>query len=376
MRKSAFAAAMAASLLLCSRLGHAETTEQLIVRADQAYAASRWADALPLYREAASSQAPDTLRARAQSRIGYVLYKTGDRAGAGTAWAEAAKRFPDQPKIACDSLVRVGNLAVAAGDYPGAIRSFGDAVEKYGAAPEAKDIVPEALVRLGAAYLHQAEAAKGAAPSGATAQAAWDAAEKDFKLARASLERVVKDFPTAAEHAAEARLQLIALDFEWALYDRGGTHDAVVAGADRFLRDFPSDTARIPTVRLLRGEALEQLGRYDDAIAELNAVMALPAAKGKEPAGTAQFHLARCYDRKGDGERAIEEYRRFLRDVKPSFTAWQERPGAAFFIGYVYERMRRPDEATAAYEAVESSYPGSLFATLARRQREYLESRR
>lgn len=333
--------------------------QQDLSKADEAYNNRRFIEALPLYERLAGRQIPTRIQANAQLRVGYSHYLLKDTATARVAWQAVADRFPSESRAACEALLRVGHLALKEYDFGAATTAFGRAANNYANAPEAAVFAAEAACRLGSIYLRQAEDNKlRRVPDATSAKAS-----SYFEMSRSAFERVVASFPGQTEYVSEAKMQLAALKLEYAL-QRKGSYTYAVAACDTFLEEYPEDIQRVPTVRIIRAEALYYLNRLDEAIAEIGRVQEKYPTSG-QPAGTSQFLLANCYASKGDLPKAIAEYQRFLDNVTVSFSSWEERPAAMYQIGMALRSLGRNREALAEFALLKSRYPDSFFVSLA-----------
>lgn len=296
----------------------------------------------------ARADLPDKVRARAKARVGFTYVYMGDRANALRTYLDVADQFAGQKEIACTALVNAGHLYAQDKDYLNAIASYRRAIKAYGDAPEARKWAAQAQLRIGMAYLgyHDPALAGG----------------RDIRKAHDAFEQVLKTYPDQIEWATEARLQLLALNLEFAINGWAGLDD-VVKECDSFAKANPGDVERLPTAHLVRAEALYHLERFDDAIGAISLVQQ-QGRKDSAPWGTSHFLLAQCYDRKGDFSRAIAQYQRFLDNVTTSFSAWEERPAAQYGIGTCLRALERPREAEQAFAKLKAEYPGSYFAGL------------
>jgi tetratricopeptide (TPR) repeat protein len=337
-------------------------TQKTATEADAAYSQKRYSDALAAYRSVADSTLPEPLRARALTRVGYCLYRLADRPAARAAWESVPDRFPTQSDFACDALLRAGNVAAAAQDYEGAIADYRRASDNYhdkATTSDARATAAEALCRLGSAYLNRAESDKATVPGGQTIAAAWAAGSDNFERAKSAFERVPREYPECAEWVAEARMQLVALSYEYAFSGSQGAYSDVVEEADAFLAAFPEDPVRRPTVLLLRAEALHEDGKPEAALRDVDVIISAYAATAGPSLGQAQYLRARCLHSRYDFEAALKAYRLFLDERRPCFLPEVHRPLAQYYVGLCLEGLGRPDQAITALEAVCHDYPDS-----------------
>lgn len=315
--------------------------------ADSLFQAKDYDRAIPAYeRVLADKSLPSNIRASAQVRIARSHLFKGNPAEARKAYLALAETFTDQPGLCSESLLHAGSLSAQAKDYDSAIAHYTQAVERYANSTDyARLRAAEAQTRLGSVYLSRRVSGK-----------------RELDKAVAAFEQVEKVFPDQKEWVAEAKMQLVALKLEYAINDKA-EYAAAARLADSFIQAYPEDTKRLPTVRLVKAEALFHDGHYSEALKEANAVRATYPDSG-QPAGTAQFLAAQCLERQRDYPAAIAGYRAFLA-APVSFSAWEERPGALYFIAMCYRAQGDLGSAVKANTELRTQYPDSYFAKAA-----------
>jgi TolA-binding protein len=311
------------------------------------YDSKQYDEALPQLQQLADSKAPDALRARALAYVAFCQVGKGDRVSAKSTYETILNRFPAD-QHACRALLGLGNLAGLEKDYPNALLSYERAANDFAHSTGARAWAAEAQCRVGSCRLGYHDPAFGG--------------KRDLAKALEAFQRVVDRYPDQSDWVAEARMQLVALEMEYALNHRVLFSEAQKS-ADAFLTTYPTDTKRIPTVHMIRAEALFHQDKFDDAITEIRLIQSQYSDSG-QPAGTSQFLLGQCYDRKGDYERAIAEYRKFVDAVKVSFSAWEERPGALYGIFTCERILGHRTGALAVVEELKRDYPKSYFVAL------------
>jgi tetratricopeptide (TPR) repeat protein len=315
--------------------------------ADSLFQAKDYDRAIRAYEQVLADRSlPSDIRASAQVRIARSQLFKGDSAEARKAYLVLAETFPDQPGLCSESLLHAGSLAAQAKDYESAIAHYTQAVERYAKSTEyARLRAAEAQTRLGSVYLARRVGGK-----------------REIGKAVAAFEKVEKIFPDQKEWVAEAKMQLVALKLEYAINDKA-EYAAAARLADTFIQAYPQDTKRLPTVRLVKAEALFHDGHYPEALKEANAVKDTYPDSG-QPAGTAQFLAAQCLERQRDYPAAIAAYRAFLA-APESFSAWEERPGALYFIAMCLRAQGDLGAAAKAVAELQEQYPDSYFAEAA-----------
>jgi len=109
-----------------------------------------------------------------------------------------------------------------------------------------------------------------------------------------------------------------------------------------------------------------ELGEYDAAEKALNGL----AGRREDPlqSSLARLSLADLHRRRGQLDKAIEDYRRIVDDsafVLP-------RDHALLELAATLEAAKRPAEAGAAYRRIVEEFPGSVYAAEARRRADHL----
>lgn len=129
-------------------------------------------------------------------------------------------------------------------------------------------------------------------------------------------------------------------------------------GAEKALAAFAAnspDSPHLPEVRYMRARALEELGRKQEAVDEVVALLQMPADGDAETARAAAFWKRRCanelanrFYEQGDFLGALAIYQALARaSIEPSW-----RWPAIYQIGLCFERMDMPQRAAEAYDAI------------------------
>lgn len=313
-------------------------------QAEALYKAKDYDKAIAAYQAILTSSAAAPVRAKAQLGVGQSLFRKKDYAAAKLAYLRTADQFPDQPEQACEALFRAANLISMEKDVDATIAAYSRAAKAHGGVAAARTFAAQAQVRVGQCYLVRRVEGK-----------------RQLSKAVAAYQAAIDNFPEQSDTVSEAKLQLVALKLEYAINNKA-TFAEAQKDAETYLATNPTPN-RTATARIVRAEALFHQAKYDDAIAEIGVIQSKYADAAK-PSGTSQFLLAKCYDGKGDYERAIKEYGTFLSAISDSFSAWEERPGAQFGIGTCLRALGRADEAAAAFAKLKTDYPNSYFVKL------------
>jgi len=110
-----------------------------------------------------------------------------------------------------------------------------------------------------------------------------------------------------------------------------------------------------------------ELGEYDAAEKSLSEIAAQRDRDALE-ASLARLALADLHRRRGQLDKAIEDYRRLIDDS--SFVL--PRDHVLLELASTLEAAKRPAEAGAAYRRIVEEFPGSVYAPEARRRADYL----
>jgi tetratricopeptide (TPR) repeat protein len=110
-----------------------------------------------------------------------------------------------------------------------------------------------------------------------------------------------------------------------------------------------------------------ELGEYDAAEKSLGEIAAQRDRDALE-ASLARLALADLHRRRGQLDKAIEDYRRLIDDS--SFVL--PRDHVLLELASTLEAAKRPAEAGAAYRRIVEEFPGSVYAPQARRRADYL----
>jgi len=239
------------------------------------YAAGDDAGAGRLYERAAAAGEPE-VAARALYKLGWSALRSGDAAGAESAFAALVERHPAS-ELAGEGLFLLGEARFRQGRYGPAA----DALERCLAEAPDHDVAPKALFRCGLAHAELG---------------AWRAAEARL----GELARRFPDFANGAEAELVRGEALAALD----------ERRAARAAFERVLaRDRGELAAR---ARLALGGLAEVEGRTEEALAEYLKVAVLWA--GSPQAADGLLGAGRCLEAAGDPAGAAARYRELLAD--------------------------------------------------------------
>lgn len=281
-------------------------------------------------------------------------YRAGDMRTARARFSDYLKRADPKRVRAADAYYKLGHAALAAKDLPAAI----DAFERHGQVAKADDpLTGEVRFLLGTAYRDHGDASR--------AKAAFEACARtpgagDF-VARALLEL---GNAAAARGDREAALgHFDRLDRghpdsdAWASARYGAARVLIDAGrhedAEKRLRASLARAKRPEVVARLRftlAQVSLARGRYDAAIAEAEAVLAI---KGGPLHADALEIVGHAALKKGDAARALATYDRFLaNDPKHDLTAF-----VRFSRGLALDRLDRHADAVAAFDDTLRRHP-------------------
>jgi len=127
-----------------------------------------------------------------------------------------------------------------------------------------------------------------------------------------------------------------------------------------------SDTGR--RARYYAALSRLELGEYDAAEKSLGEIAARRDGDGLD-ASLARLALADLRRRRGQADKAVEEYRRLSDDT--SFVL--PRDHVLLELARTLEEAKRPAEAGAAYRRLVEEFPSSVYAAEARRRADYLK---
>ena len=231
--------------------------------------------AIHAYRTAEAGASDDRLRATAHLGIAEALGKKGDHLNARSTFKEVAGRYPRQTLLACRALVRSGDYALADKALDGAIADYDRVVTEYAGSADAtaKDLAAQAAVHISRIRVRLANNARYRAGDSPKSAAEANAALAE---AQASLRRIIDGFPKSGRWVSEAKLDLLELQQQSALFGAGGTQADVVQAATAYIGETANSDQSKATARLIRAESCFFAGRYREAIAEIASRSALP----------------------------------------------------------------------------------------------------
>ena len=201
-----------------------------------------------------------------------------------------------------------------------------------------------------------------------------------FESAVKTYDRLESEFPASA-YAQRARY-----GHAWSLYQAGQIEPALIA-AREFSAAYPESTLR-PSISYLIGNALQERGRYDEALVVYAELIA--AHPGSEFAVGARYKTAWAHYLNGDGVAARSQADAFIaeapdsplvgdtlylkglilfesdshsdalnafREIQASHANGEFAADAAFQTGLCLEKLGRPAEAAAAFNAFATAHP-------------------
>ncbi|WP_422928430.1 tetratricopeptide repeat protein [Singulisphaera sp. PoT] len=293
------------------------------------------------------------------SEWGWALVDAGKTAEADATFARLLKEFPDSPHAA-DARVNLADTAYREKKYDEVLNLLNPLVAEGATLPER--VGPSALL-----LMAQAQDKRKEWPAAAKT---LDRLDKDFKenpyrreakflradvaLKNGEAEAAEAGFAALiAEPAAEtdperfgaalrrARIQCLLTLKRW---------EPLLAAADEFKAQVSKDPL-MAEVDYARGQALQSLGRFDDAREAYKAV--IEARKGGELAARAQFMRGETYFHQKNYEEARREF--FMVDTL--YDAPSLQAAALLEAGKVYERLDRWDLAAETYEGLRAKFP-------------------
>jgi TolA-binding protein len=305
--------------------------------------------------------------------LAWALRSAGKEGESVDVFAELIKHCPESPYVA-DGQFCVGEAAYKDGKYQAAATAYAAALEKAGKS----DLGEKAAHKLGWAYFRldsAAEAQQAFSRQRATwpkgplaADAAFMEAEclfkqKKFSEAAAAFERVKDtssiDFQVLALlHGAQAQDTLA-----WAMLrpeeekQRKETWQKGLALLDRLVKEDP-DSAYLPDALYERGWALQNLGRFDEALGDYQRVLDKQPKSGEkgnaEPAARSQFMIGQIQFQQKKYKEAVQSFYLVLGYPYPQ---WQA--DAAFEAAKCFEALHMKSQAVRQYQELIEKFPQS-----------------
>jgi TolA-binding protein len=271
----------------------------------------------------------------AQARYFHAscLYGLGRGKDALPVFQQVVDATPEHP-LASWCLYSVGVIQLEAGDYPAAIKALEGTLERY----KDSDVAGDAKLKLAAAYLERARAAKDPA-----------AADPDRRKAFPLLQAIVDD----AAQGNEARLQ--AANLLARAYLEIDDNDKAIALCTQVLaRAANASEPSALQLRLARGDAYYNARRFTEAAADYAAV----AGDKNSPQplqslywlGNARYQLGLEKKDKTAFTAAIDSFTTFLKDEGAA--KMPSAPRAQLLIGMCYEELANLGDGAARMNAV------------------------
>ncbi|AMV37577.1 tetratricopeptide repeat protein [Planctomyces sp. SH-PL62] len=300
-----------------------------------------------------------------------LAHQAGDHDAAQKLAEDFAAKFPDS-KLLPDALLIEARSATAAKRPEAAVAALekliGDGSKPVEAAPE---ILDAARYELALAYRAVGKPERAEAILATLAKSGGKGASADaaFLLGQAHLEagrfaEAAAAFENSLEAAPDGQVADYALAYEAAAYLGLDRRDDAVAAIGRLSERFPRSLA-LPPARLRVAEALAKAGELPKAVEQFRPLVESAESVPADLKERAELGLARAQAKQGDAEAATKTFDAILAkttDEARAAALGLERAG-------VLETTGKPDEAIAAYEAVEARAPkldAALHAALAR----------
>ncbi len=319
---------------------------------------------------------------KAYYELAWALKSAGQEKEAVDAFAELIKQCPESPYVG-ESQFCVGEAAYKDGKYQAAAAAYAAAMEKAGKS----DLGEKSAHKLGWAYYRldsTAEAQQTFSYQRATwpkgplaADAAFMEAEclfkqKKYSDALTAYERAKgtssPDFQVLSLlHSAQA-MDILALAMHRPDQEnqRKETWQKGLVILDRLVKESP-ETAYLPEALYERGWALQNLGRFDEAMGEYQQVLT-KSKSNAEPAARAQFMIGQIQFQQKKYAEAITSFYTVLDYPYPQ---WQA--DAAFEAAKCFEALRKPSQAIKKYQELIEKFPQSDKVPAAKSRLEALQ---
>ena len=264
-------------------------------------------------------------------------------------------------------VLEMAGLYEGAGQLPKAVAVLEKFIKTY---PSDREI-PQVLLRLGVVYRDLGVYAMATSRFFQVLNSTLRVSDEDLpeyrKLAMKARLEIAETY-AAQGNLSEAekyfaRLQLLDLDAEdrERVLLRSAQMQFTLRqwlGAEKALATFVSshpDSLHLAEVRYMRAKALEELGRKQEAVDEVVALLQMPPSGDTEAARSAAYWKRRCanelanrFYEQGDFLGALAIYQALARASMDPTWRWP----AIYQIGLCFERMEMPQRAAEAYEAI------------------------
>jgi TolA-binding protein len=313
--------------------------------------------------------------------LAWALKSAGQEKESVEAFADLVKERPDSSFVG-EAQFSVGEAAYKDGKFQAAATAYAAALEKAGKS----DLGEKASHKLGWAYFrldNAAEAQQAFRYQRATwprgplaADAAFMEAECLFKQKKYGealtaygqvKDASSKDFQVLTLlHSAQAMdtqaLAMLRPDQE---NQRKETWQKSVALLDRLIKE-NAETAYLPDAWSERGWALQNLGRFEEAMSEYQQVL---AKNNGEQAARSQFLIGEIQFQQKNYPKAIESFYTVLSNY--SYPQWQA--DAAFEAAKCFEVLNKKSQAIRQYKELIEKFPQSDKVTAAKSRIEVLQ---
>ncbi len=339
------------------------------------------AEAVATFRALLSEDPKYAVADKVYYELAWALKSAGQEKESVEAFAELIKQCPESPYVA-EGQFCVGEAAYKDGKFQAAATAYAAALEKAGKS----DLGEKSAHKLGWAY-YRLDSAAEAQQAFSYQRATWpkgplaaDAAfmeaeclfkQKKYGEALTAYERVKdtssKDFQVLTLlHSAQAldtlALAMLRPDQE---NQRKETWQKGLALLDRLVKESP-DTAYLPEALYERGWALQNLGRFDEAMGEYQQVLAKSNA---EPAARAQFMIGQIQFQQKKHAEAVKSF--YLVLYGYPYPQWQA--DAAFEAAKCFEALHKKSQAVKQYQELIEKFPQSDKVTAAKSRIEALQ---
>ena len=289
--------------------------------------------------------------------LGWLLLDSGKPDEADATFRTLLDEHPDSPR-ADDARVFLAESLFAQGK-PDEAAALLEPVAAEGSRSDPV-LLQTALLRLGRIALARGDAAEAASrfdrlatayPDGKfLLEAKFGKAEADLKAGRAAeaeprFAEVAKQAdPKLAASARVRRAQALAAMGRW---------DDALAEADAIQGDMtPLTAAQGADLNYVRGRALHDQARFDEARAAFQA--AIDAAPGSETAAKSQFLRGETYFRQDNLNEALREFHKA--DLTYKNPEWQA--AALLEAGKIYGKLGRWSDAADTFQKIAANFPG------------------
>ncbi|MGA2254069.1 MAG: tetratricopeptide repeat protein [Thermoguttaceae bacterium] len=339
------------------------------------------AEAVATFRSLLSEDPKYAVADKVYYELAWALRSAGQEKEAVDAFAELIKQCPESPYVG-ESQFCVGEAAYKDGKFQAAVQAYAAALEKAGKS----DLGEKSAHKLGWAY-YRLDSAAEAQQAFSYQRAAWprgplaaDAAfmeaecffkQKKYSEALTAYERVKdtssKDFQVLTLLHSAQGLDTLALAMLRPEQEnqRKETWQKALGLLDRLVKENP-DTPYLPEVLYERGWALQNLGRFEEAMGGYQQVLAKSNA---EPAARSQFMIGQIQFQQKKHAEAVKSF--YLVLYGYSYAQWQA--DAAFEAAKCFEALHKKSQAIKQYQELIEKFPQSDKVTAAKSRIEVLK---